>query len=192
MIVALTTPTGADLSELPGSPDFLLTTMVDGDGRQIIAATYEGILHPPHHLRGYDEIVPGAAKEIIAWVTDESKHRRKLELGESLHRRGLEKRESENRMRLESKGMDLGEKALGWGIFRANVGMFLAWPLVIGIVAAGATLIYKGHDVAGTILAESGLALVVGAFVLQKIERFRRTGNGKEEDKNEGAEQHEE
>jgi uncharacterized membrane protein len=181
VIVASTTPSGADIQEFPGSPDFSLTTMVDGDSRQIIAASYEGILPPPSILRGYDEIVPGSAKGIISWVSQESKHRRTLEIEEAEHRRRLEKEESEHRRRLEDKGMALGEKALGWGIFRANAGMLLAWPLIIGIVAAGAYLIHEGHDWAGTIMVESALAIVVGAFVLQRIERFIRTDKEKSE-----------
>ncbi len=181
--VASTTPTGANLSNFPGSSDFSLTTMVDGEGHQIIAASFEGLLPPPNILRGYDEVVPGSAQEIISWVTDETKHRREIELADSRHRRELEKKESEHRRRLETKGMELGEKALNGGLFRANVGMLLAWPLVIGIVASGTFLIYNGHDTAGTILAESGLAIVVGAFVLQKIEKFMRIGKSKENGK---------
>lgn len=170
--VASTTPTGANFSTLPESSEY-----------QIIAARYEGLLPHPSILQGYDEVVPGAAKEIISWVTQETKHRRNLESTETRHRRELEKREFEHRKQLETKSMQLGERALEAGIFRANVGMLLAWPLVIGIVGVGTFLIYTGHDVAGTILAESGLAIVVGAFVLQKIERSKRNERrGKDED----------
>lgn len=179
VIVASTTPSGADIEEVPGSSDYSLTTMMDGASRQIIAASFEGALPPPSILRGYDEVVPGSAKDIISWVSQESKHRRSLEIEEAKHRRKLETEESEHRRRLEEKGMALGEKALGWGIFRANVGMFLAWPLVIGIVAAGAYLIHEGHDWAGTIMVESALLIVVGAYVLQRIERFRRADKEK-------------
>ncbi len=67
--------------------------------------------------------------------------------------------------------MDLGEKALSSGIRRATVGMWLAWPLVIGIVAAGTYLISQGHDTAGTILVSLALSPVIGAFVLNRLVR---------------------
>jgi uncharacterized membrane protein len=169
---------GAALPGLPSGSDFSLSTLSTTDGSQLFAASYEGLLPPPNHLREYDEIAPGAGREIISWVSAESNHRRQLDNKEQEHRLKLETRESDHRMALENKGMELGEKALDWGIFRANLGMLLAWPLVIGIVGAGTFLIYAGHDVAGATLAETALALVGGGYLLQRIERIMRAREG--------------
>ena len=174
VIVASThSQTPSVVQGFPTTPDFSVMTAVDDQlGSSFLAASYEGPLPPPAYLKGYNDLVPGAAETIISWVNDESVHRRSVELAENQHRRELEKRESEHRMRLEDKGMELGERALDAGIFRANMGMFLAWPLMIGIVSLGGYLIHEGKGGYGITLVESGLAIVVGAYVFKQAERF--------------------
>jgi uncharacterized membrane protein len=169
IIVAPTSLEVEEFSEIGDGRGFSVTTEMVKRHPQVVATSYEGPLPPPAFLRGYEELSPGAATEIISWVKDESQHRRNLELAELDHRRTLETEESRHRMRLETRAMDLGEKALNSGIARANAGMYLAWPLVIGIVAAGTYLIVQGHDTAGTFLVESALLIVVGAYILNRI-----------------------
>jgi uncharacterized membrane protein len=158
-----------------GSSDFSVTTQFDVPDTNLIAmgTSFEGPLPPPSYLKGYEEVVPGSGKEIISWVREESKHRRNMELKDAIHRQSLETAESLHRRQLETRSMDLGEKALKAGIFRANTGMFLAWPLMFGVVLSGSLLVYAGHDSAGTFIVESGLTLVAGTYVLNKITQWR-------------------
>jgi len=103
--------------------------------QQVFAAQLESSPYPPpEYLAGYEKTVPGLAAKVMGWIEEESKFRRKEQHEEDIHRRQMEKNAAEHRIKLENRAMDLSERALGWGIFRANVGMFLAWPLVIGIV----------------------------------------------------------
>ncbi len=163
----------AEMSDMAGGPAFSVTTeMVDRDVH-FLAASYEGPLPPPAFLKGYEELSPGAAAEIISWVKTEGQHRRKMELAEADHRRKIETDEVEHRMKLETRAMELGERALKSGINRANVGMALSWPLVIGIVGAGTYLIAQDHDWAGTVIVDSALLIVVGAYVLNRLVRPR-------------------
>ncbi len=173
VITANTEGGSVELEAISGPPDFSVNTQFDEtDPRfQALSASYEGPLPPPSYLRGYDEIVPGAAREIISWVKEESEHRRRLEVEESKHRRGLEVR-----------AMDLGEKSLNWGIFRATAGLFLAWPLMGGVVVAGYFLIQAGHDWAGTVIVSTGLTLIGGSYVVNKITKWKRAQkSGKDE-----------
>ena len=173
VIVASTALEAVDISEVTGSPDFSVTTEIVGHQSQYVAASYEGPLPPPAFLKGYEDLSPGAATEIISWVKTESQHRRRMELADAEHRRKIETDETQHRIKLETRAMDLGERALNSGISRAKAGMFLAWPLVITIVAAGTFLIAHGHDTAGTILVESTLLTVVGAYILNQLVRPR-------------------
>ena len=88
----------------------------------------------------------------------EGKHHRQLEVDEAKHRRSL-----------ETRAMDLGEKALNSGISRANLGMYLSWPLMLLIVLAGSLLVYTGHDTSGTVIVTSGLSLIGGIYAFSTI-----------------------
>lgn len=135
--------------------------------QQFVAARLESSPYPsPDYLAGYERIVPGLGRKVMGWIEEESKFRRREEHEENIHRREIEKSAAEHRIKLENRAMDLSEKAMGWGIFRANVGMFLAWPLVIGIVGWGGYLIHEGHDTAGATLVLGALGTVVGAYLL--------------------------
>src|SRR5271157_1494089 len=141
-----------------------------GEGQGILAAFYESSSYPPpSYLAEYEKIVPGLASKVMTWIEDESKFRRKEDALQSSHEREIETARAVHRSRLETRAMDLAEKSMGWGNFRANVGMFLAWPLVVCIVVAGTYLIHEGHDAAGTTMVVSGLGTVVGAFILNKL-----------------------
>jgi uncharacterized membrane protein len=172
VIVALTDMNAEEIPDEGSISEFSITTeMVRREAGQVVTSSYEGPLPPPDILRAYDELSPGAAKEIISWVKAESQHRRKLELAESEHRRKLETEESQHRMRLEVRAMDLGERAMNSGIRRATAGMVLAWPLVLGIVAAGTYLITQNHGWEGVALVDSALGLVIGAYILNYLVR---------------------
>jgi uncharacterized membrane protein len=152
-----------------GAPDFSVTARAVDRQAHVFSASYEGPLPPPSILKGYEDIVPGAAAKIISWVETEGKHRRKMEIDELEHRHKLEAEEVHHRMKLEDRAMDLGERAMKAGNARANWGMVLAWPLVIAIVGGGCYLIYLGHDTAGAVVVTGTVATVVGAYVLNRL-----------------------
>jgi uncharacterized membrane protein len=154
----------------------------EDQGQAVLAAIYESSSYPPpHYLAEYEKIVPGLASKVMGWIEEESKFRRKEDQLQSSHKRAIETARAEHRAKLETRAIDLAEKSMGWGIFRANVGMFLAWPLVIGIVAAGTYLINQGHDTAGATLVVSTLGTVLGAFVLNRIAEQREQSAGTED-----------
>lgn len=178
------------VQEVNGVSDFSVITQYDGsDPRRLsVASSYEGPLPPPGYLKGYEETVPGSAKQIISWVKHESDHRRRIELAEFEHRRQLEVEESKHRRILETRAMDLGEKALASGISRANLGMYLSWPVMVLVILFGSLLVHSGHDKAGTIIVTAALTLMGSIYALNKYEKLRGQqdkpgGDGRDEPK---------
>lgn len=86
------------------------------------------------------------------------------------------------------RAMDLGERALTSGIFRANIGMFLSWPMMMGVIVAGSLLVHTGHDKAGTTIVIGGLGLVGGTYIVNKLKKTEGSQNkGKDETEDEGG-----
>jgi len=185
VIKATTQSESLELEEHAGHTDFSVITQIDSTDQRLVtvAASYEGPLPPPSYLKGYEETVPGSGKEIISWVKEESEHRRQMELAELGHRQQTEIAESQHRRGLETRAMDLGEKALSSGIFRANFGMFLSWPLMLLVVVAGSVLVYMGHDTSGTTIVISGLTVIGSTYVVDRIAKARmESGKSKSKD----------
>ncbi len=63
-------------------------TLPETAERTIIAAlseTYAGPLPHPRHLKAYDEVVPGAARDILNMAISEQKHRHRLQMLETAY-----------------------------------------------------------------------------------------------------------
>ena len=101
-----------------------------------ISAEWAGPLPPPNILRGYEEIVPGAAERIINLLEKQSTHRMGLE--------------------------DFTVKA---DASRANRGLFAGVAVTLSFGVGAVYLIASGHDIAGTFLGTIDLASLVGTFI---------------------------
>lgn len=97
---------------------------------------FSGPIPAPHILKQYDEMDPGAAKQIIDNGVEESHHRRQM----------------------ESKMLEMSRKRK---IRRDWMGFIIG----ITSILVGAFLIYKDHYVVGTIFSGISILGLVGQFL---------------------------
>lgn len=107
----------------------------NGEGR-IVRSYYEGPIPTPELLKGFEEILPGAADRILSMTEKEGEHRR------SIQRRGH-----------------------AAYILNERIGMFFAFLICSIAIAAGTFCIIKGAPAAGAILPAIPLATIVIAFI---------------------------
>lgn len=113
------------------------------------ASMYRGPIPPPEVLRGYEGLVPGAAKRML----------------------DMAERQGEHRMSLE-------RRVVGSDIQRSWAGLVCATIVSLAVIALAGVLAMNGNTLAGTILAGVDIASLVGAFVWgtreQRLERERK------------------
>lgn len=116
---------------------------------EIQASSFSGPLPHPEILRGYEDLVPGAAARIMAQAETQAAHRHSLE-----------------------------RIALVGGARRANLGLWLGFIIVLVIVGLSALLIFNDHEWAGGVLGCSTLPSLAAVFVYghrgQRQERLRK------------------
>lgn len=107
-----------------------------------VAASYSGPIPHPSDLAEYDRILPGAADRIIAMAERQASHRQQL----------------------ETVVVKSGARDSLCG---------LIFGLIIGItgIVAGAIIIAKGYQVAGSFLGTGSIASLVGVFVYGSRQR---------------------
>lgn len=103
------------------------------------STSFVGPLPPPNVLRGYNEIIPGAAERILA----------------------MAERQQSHRLRLESEVVEGNCESQKRGL---NFGFVLAMTVILG----GLFLIYKGKDITGIIAVVAALGSLVGLFIYGK------------------------
>ena len=102
-------------------------------------SAWAGPLPHPSDLRGYDDVVPGAAREIMdAWRE------------ETRHRHAQEKRD------------------LGWSIFESVFGRIVALVFVLAALACATYAAVHGAEWFGAILGGGTIASSIWAFVRQR------------------------
>ncbi len=129
----------------------------------VVTQHHSGPLPAPAVLREYDDIVPGAAKTIIALFEKQSNHR--IEMEKHVTREDV--------------------KRSYWGL---AAGFVLSFVCITGSI----WLVSQDHDAAGTIIAGGSVATLAGVFVYgtnsRKKERESRVkqlaGGNKPEDGN--------
>lgn len=127
----------------------------------LLRYTYSGPLPPPELLAQYDEIVPGAARQIIDSFHDQTAHRISIE---------------KNVIDADVWKSKLGLVA---GFVIALVGLVIAWDLG-----------RNGHEWAAAVIAGGTLASIVGSLVYATEKRSdelkrkspRRSQSGSDED----------
>lgn len=103
---------------------------------------FHGPLPPPSVLKGYDDVLPGAANRILELVEKQSNHRIGLEYA-TIHS----------------------------DIRRANLGLICGFVVALSFLAASLFLITKGFELGGTILGTVDLVALVSAFIYGTIAR---------------------
>lgn len=111
---------------------------------QILEIKYEAPLPPPHMVRQFEEILPGAADRIFTLMEEQSHHRHGLE-NTKLH-------------------ADIASERRG-----QIIGASLAFVAMV----AGFVLIYKGKSIPGTIVFISTCASLIGIFIAGKLTQKR-------------------
>ncbi len=120
---------------------------------------YSGPLPHPKILAGYDQIVPGAAEKIIDTFVEQAHHR----------------------MYLEKTVIEGDSRRANWGVAAATI-------ITLLFLAASYNLIINGHELAGSILGISNLAILAGVFIYgtnsRKNERLEKTKMLEEKESN--------
>ena len=115
-----------------------------------VSQSYSGPVPPPHILREYDQIVPGAAARILAQAEAQTQHRIKLE-----------------------------DKVTSSDICRSYWGLGIGAIVSLVPVFGGCILVAYGHDWAGAAIAGTSLASLAAVFVygttVRRNERRERT-----------------
>lgn len=111
-------------------------TVPQGGGLTIQHQIHAGPLPAPEQLQAYNSVVPGLAERIVAHAEREQKHRQAMEC-----------------------------RAISMPHREAVIGQ--VFGLIIGVtgIVAGAWLIDRGHDVAGSLFAGGTLVALVTAFI---------------------------
>lgn len=103
------------------------------------SVSYSGPIPPPHFLREYEEIVPGSAERILAMAENQTNHRIAME-----------------------------DRALNSGINRSWGGLLSGFVIGMTCLCFGGFGMLSGHETTGFLFGASGLAGLVGVFVVGK------------------------
>lgn len=114
----------------------------DGDSTTYFGIQYSGPLPPPAMLRGYDDVLPGAADRIVSLVERQQEHRHAME---TQHLVGSQ--------RAETRGMIA---AVAIAVFVSGGGMVLAW---------------NGRELAGLVSVIAPLTALVSVFVIGRLKQ---------------------
>jgi uncharacterized membrane protein len=110
-----------------------------------------GPLPPPEQLRAYDEIIPGAAREI--WDDYRARVR---------HREELERRDQQMEQQALTANITVTR--------RAQLFAF-AGAILFGMMAF--VLVLTGHDAAGSVVFGTTIASLIGAFIAGRVRSDR-------------------
>lgn len=100
------------------------------------SSSFSGPLPPPEVLRGFEDIVPGAAERIIKMAEEQSFHRRVLE-----------------------------KKVIDSDISRSKWGQILGFVIAVIGLGVSAVVAVFGSAVAGGVIGVGTLASLVGVFM---------------------------
>ncbi len=112
------------MSEAPGEPTLPPELLA-----KFSAQFYSGLIPHPDILRGYNDLVPGAAKQILDTFNDQSHHR-----------------------------MNLERKTIDSDIHRSWAGLAAGTLICLAILAVARELVLADHSLEGTFLGTIDLA----------------------------------
>ncbi len=100
------------------------------------ASYYRAPVPSPSMLQGYEDVVPGSAKQIMDQANEQSSHRMRLE-----------------------------EMTVRAGVENSRRGQWFGFFIALAVIATGAVAVLTGAGVIGLALILPGLASLVGVFV---------------------------
>lgn len=110
------------------------------DEQEVTYRKYSAPIPPPDMLAGYEQILPGAADRIIRGFESQSKHRQRC------------------------------ESIFVWTqSIKTILGVFCGFVVAMTTIIGGIYAALQGHPVLGGSLSFVGLAILVGAFVSERI-----------------------
>lgn len=116
------------------------------------SASFMGPLPPPEILRGYEDVLPGAADRIL-----------KMAETQASHRQGL-----------ESIAVNGGNRRSWWGLA-------LGFIISLVVFGLGTAIVLEGHSAAGATVMSVDVVGLAGVFVYgqqsQRKERLRKNAN---------------
>lgn len=92
-----------------------------------VVKVHHGPLPDPETLREYDNLIPGAAAEIIKMASDEA-----------IHRRNLEKLAQQSDAEARDKQLEIERSRILGALYSDRLGVFLGW--FIAVVCVGAAI----------------------------------------------------
>ena len=114
------------------------------------ASFYRAPVPPPDMLQGYENIVPGSAKQILDQASEQTTHR----------------------MRLEDKAVDAG-------IDNSKRGQWFGFVIAMAVVGVGALAVFTGAGLIGVGLILPGLAGLVAVFVYSQRQQQQQLEEGR-------------
>lgn len=120
---------------------------------KLAGSSFSGPIPPPEIIRGYDEVVPGAAERIISMAERQSEHRQKME---------------EIMIRAESRDGLLGICFA----FALGLGCIIVAAIVVILVPKSAGAIF------GSLLGITGIGTIIATFITGT-----HTNSGEKKDK---------
>jgi uncharacterized membrane protein len=136
--------TSPESEELIGE---LLEDLPPEKRKKVLEVFYRGPIPPPVMLERFNDVVPGAAKQIM-----DDAH------AEHLHRREMERIDLEH-------AHDMDRRQLGAAIWQSRAGQLIAFVIAIFVIGVGAWLIYNDKSGWGFALILLELAGLAGAFL---------------------------
>ncbi len=112
------------------------------DNQIQVTEHFSGPLPHPKTLEYYDKIVPGAADRIIKKFESQTEHRQSLE-----------------------------KKVVNSDSFRATAGLFCGFIIAMTTILGGIYTVLKNHPLLGGSLSFAGLAILVGAFLINRQQK---------------------
>lgn len=95
-------------------------------------------------LAEYDAVVPGLAKNIVQWTTDQTAHRQQI----------------------ESRAVAIDEKLSTWYIVETLLGQLFAFLITLAVLAGVVFLALNDKPAAATALGTLGFGGIITAFIV--------------------------
>lgn len=132
--------------------------------RQVVAEVirseqFSGPIPPPKIIKGYEEVLPGAADRILTMAEKQSNHRQEME-----------------KIMIKSEARD------------SLLGILFAFALGIGCIIAAVVIVFMvpegGGALAGSIFGVTGICSIIATFIKSTRSNKNTAGNEKKATKN--------
>ena len=136
----------ADAPALPTNPDEILPPKQEFSSFVLAAKQDSGPLPSIEEIRQWEEVLPGAAERFLALLEQQTQS------------------EIEN----DGKTLELQRDVIRWNFRLLTTGQIFGFIIAMTAILSGASLVYSGHDVAGTIMSGTGIGSLGGLFLYSR------------------------